>query len=148
MQVKSSISKYNSQDPSLVYDGNNLANDLYNVYASEAKACQFSYYTTSGKQVLLNLEAARQRLFNMSFDPYHCVELRWGARIPEEMASCNDDYTKKQWYQREQWLRNQTDRNYNARTDFSLDDLDGPKPGAGVLTAPDTDLVSYLKSIM
>jgi hypothetical protein len=147
-QAKNSMRKYRSQDPALVYQGENLAKDLFQVYATEATACQFSYLTTSGKKVILNLESARQRLFNMSFDPYHCVELRWGARIPEEMASCTSDENKKQWYSREKWLRNQTERRYDVRMDFSLYDLTSPMKGAGVATPPDIDIVTYLRSEM
>ena len=94
----------------------------------------------------MNLEAARQRLFAMSFDPYHCIELRWGARIQQELASCSDDRNKKSWYTQQQWLRNQSDRRYDVRMDFTLNELNGPKDGAGELQAPDVDIISYLKS--
>lgn len=145
-QAKSLIKRFQSQDPTLAYYGENLAVDLYRVYITEAKNCQFSYKTSDGKRVLLDLESARQRLFDMSFDPYHCIELRWGARSRSELSSCKDDANKREWYLHEQWLRNQIDRTYEARMDYSLSELDGPKPGAGVLSPPDTDIVSYLKS--
>lgn len=146
--AKSSIAKYRAKDPSIKYTGTNLAQDLFQAYAQTATACQFSYYTSSGKSVLMNLEAARQRLFNMSFDPYHCVESRWGARLPQELADCADDDNKKQWYAAEQWLRNQTDRRYDVQMNFSLEQLTGPLPGVGVATPPDVDIVGYLKSQM
>jgi len=147
-QAKSAIEKYRAHDPSIQYAGGNLAKDLYQAYASQAMACQFSYTTSAGKTVTMNLEAARQRLFAMSFDPYHCIELRWGARLPQELESCRDDTNKKQWYTQEQWLRNQTDRRYDVRMDYSLKDLTGPLPGVGVSTPPDVDIVSYLRSQM
>lgn len=144
--TKSNIEKFKKRDPSIRYNGGNLAQDLFNVYAQKAQACQFSYTTTSGRTVMMNLEAARQRLFAMSFDPYHCIELRWGARIPQELASCQDDANKRAWYDREQWLRNQWERRYDARMDYSLEQLTGPLPGVGIAAPPDVDIVSYLKS--
>lgn len=144
--TKANIERYKKRDRSIRYNGGNLAQDLFNVYAQKAQACQFSYTTSNGRTVMLNLEAARQRLFAMSFDPYHCIELRWGARIPQELASCQDDANKRQWYEREQWLRNQWERRYDARMDYSLSELTGPLPGVGLATPPDIDIVGYLKS--
>jgi hypothetical protein len=146
-QTKSNIQRYNKRDPAIEYNGGNLAGDLFAVYAERAKACQFSYTTTNGLTVKMNLESARQRLFAMSFDPYHCIEQRWGARIPQELASCTDDYNKQEWYKKEQWLRNQYDRSYDARMDYALDELNGPMPGVGIATPPDIDIVTYLKSL-
>ncbi len=146
--TRSTIEKYRAHDPSIKYSGGNLAQDLFQTYAQAATACQFSYTTSNGKSVLMNLEAARQRLFAMSFDPYHCVESRWGARIPQELEACADDTNKQQWYQQEQWLRNQTDRRYDVQMNFSLQELNGPKPGVGVAAPPDVDIVTYLKSQM
>lgn len=145
--TKSNIERYNRRDPAIRYSGGNLAQDLFAIYAKKATACQFSYVTSSGRTVLMNLEAARQRLFDMSFDPYHCIERRWGARIPQELASCADDTNKKAWYDREQWLRNQWERRYDARMDYALEQLTGPLPGAGIASPPDIDIVGYLKSL-
>ena len=51
--------------------------------------------------------AALARLFAMSFDPYHCVELRWGAAAGSpELATCPDDPARRGWYRAEQRLRN------------------------------------------
>ncbi len=147
-QTKRNIDLYKKGDRTIRYAGTNLAQDLYDIYAKKAMACQFSYKTTSGKTVMMNLEAGRQRLFDMSFDPYHCIELRWGARIPEELASCQDDSNKRQWYDQERWLRNQWERRYDARMDYSLPELRGPLPGAGIADTPDVDIVSYLRSQM
>lgn len=146
-QTKANIEAYKKNDPSIKYIGGNLPRDLFETYANKAKACQFSYTTTNNLTVTLNLEAARQRLFNMSFDPYHCVESRWGARMDGEMNACPDDNNKKAWYEKEKWLRYQIERRYDARMDFSLDQLVGPYPGAGVATPPDVDIVGYLKSL-
>lgn len=146
-QTKNNIERYNKRDPGINYAGGNLAADLLAVYSQKAQECQFSYTTTNGKTVTMNLEAGRQRLFNMSFDPYHCVEKRWGARLPEELNGCTDDANKNAWYEAERWLRYQSERRYDARMDYSLSDLTGPKPGAGIEAPPDIDIVGYLKSL-
>lgn len=145
-QTKANIERYKKRDPTIIYNGGNLAQDLFAVYAQKAQECQFSYTTTNKLTVKMNLEAARQRLFNMSFDPYHCVELRWGARLDQELAACLDNQNKRSWYEKEKWLRNQTERRYDARMDFSLPELTGPLPGAGIATPPDVDIVGYLRS--
>jgi hypothetical protein len=83
----------------------------------------------------------------MSFDPYQCIERRWGASDAGELASCHDADEKHAWYAAEQNLRNQIDRTYDARMDFSLADLQTPGAGKGVAKAPDTDALGYLMSV-
>ncbi len=83
----------------------------------------------------LTYEDARRRLFAMSFDPYHCLERRWGD-------ACNDDPLKQAWYDAEQNLRNQIERTYDAHMGFTLDELKKQPDVA----APDTDVRAYLMS--
>ncbi|MFM6927879.1 MAG: hypothetical protein ACKOX6_05405 [Bdellovibrio sp.] len=145
-QSKHLIQRYKSRDPQIVYNGGDLPGDLLKTYQSEARACQFSYTNSSGQSVMMNLDDARKRVFDMSFDPYHCPELRWGASSSQELASCRDDANKRAWYKQERWLRNQWERRYDVRMDFSLAELNGPKPGAGIANAPDVDIVKYLSN--
>lgn len=140
------ILRYRAGDSSINYSGANLAADLLATYQRASRSCQFSYTTSSGRAVALDLESARNRLFDLSFDPYHCVELRWGARSLQELSSCQDDANKREWFSRERWLRYQWERRYDARMDYSLDELTGPKPGAGLATPPNVDIISYLNS--
>lgn len=145
-QSKQLIKRYRAHDPGIVYNGGNLAADLLSVYESASKACQFAYTSSGGQKINLNVEDARHRLFDLSFDPYHCVELRWGAKSPQELASCSDNESKREWYRRERWLRYQWERKYDARMDYSLEELTGPKPGAGIAQPPDVNIVRYLTS--
>ncbi|UYL07609.1 hypothetical protein B9G69_011185 [Bdellovibrio sp. SKB1291214] len=148
-QAQKAINKHRAGDRMVRYNGGNLAKDLFAVYANEATLCKFSYTTSNRQTLLMNLEAARQRLYNMSFDPYHCPEMRWGARKPQELQSCTDDQNKRAWFDAERWLRNQIERRYDVRMDYTVDQLGaGPKPGVGTDTAPDIDIVTYLKSQM
>lgn len=145
-QSKDFISKWRNQDSGLVYAGADLAQELLDVYETEARACEISYLNSQKRPVPLTLEQIRLRLFHLSFDPYHCAELRWGAQSPEELGSCADNANKRLWYEREQRLRNQEVRQYEVRMDFSLEDLSKPLPGNGKDTPPDVDLPGYLRS--
>lgn len=102
-------------------------------------SCFFKYTKTDGSVKKLSYTDVGDRLFKLSFDPYHCAELRWGAS-GEELESCRDDNTKMGWYVNEQGLRNQIERTYDARMDV---DMSGTK-GLGVIKAPNIDLWSYL----
>jgi len=128
-----------------LYQGSDLKIDLLNAYLEKAQACRFSYTNSQGQRVALNLETVRTRLFDLSFDPYQCIERRWGAQ-GQELSSCQDDSRKNFWYERQRWLRNQVDRRYDVRMDYSPEELTGPLPGVGERQAPDVDVVGYLRS--
>jgi hypothetical protein len=130
-----------AHDPRLVYGGQDLPGDMLAAYDRAASACRISYLRSDGSQVSFGYEEARQRLFRMSFDPYQCVERRWGA-AGAELASCPDGQIKRRWYAAEQGLRNQIDRTYEARMDFSLGELEAGVPGSG--PKPDTDTREFL----
>jgi formylglycine-generating enzyme required for sulfatase activity len=131
----------------LLYTGSDLIDDMLAAYGREAGKCSLTYSRTNGTPVTLPYEDARSRLFQVSFDPHQCIERRWGATDPEELSSCPDGDIKRAWYAAEQNLRNQIDRTYDARMDFSLADLQTPGPGKGVPTPPDTDARAYLLSM-
>ena len=101
-------------------------------------------FSSDGSKASFGYEEARRRLFRMSFDPYQCIEHRWGAHTPAELSTCRDGARKRAWYVAEQTLRNQLDRTYDARMDFTLADLKTPGPGKGVPSPPDIDVRAYL----
>ena len=135
---------YQKGDSQIDYTGTNIKGDMLKSYLQTAHACKVNYRKSDGTGVGLNLEIVRQRLFALSFDPYHCPELRWGAHGEQELASCKDNTNKREWFKREVWLRNQIERVYDVRMDYTLDELTGPKPGVGVANPPDVDIVKYL----
>jgi formylglycine-generating enzyme required for sulfatase activity len=137
----------NGDTKHLLYTGRDLIDDMLAAYDREAGQCSVNYKRTNGAPVSLSYEEARKRLFLISFDPYQCIERRWGATDPEELSTCRDGEIKRAWYQAEQNLRNQIDRTYDARMDFSLADLQTPGRGKGVPTPPDTDARAYLMSL-
>jgi formylglycine-generating enzyme required for sulfatase activity len=131
----------------LLYTGNDLVADMLATYDREAGKCSLTYTRTNRAPVTLSYEDARKRMFLISFDPYQCVERRWGATDSDELSSCPDGAEKRAWYDAEQNLRNQIDRTYDARMDFSLVELQTPGPGKGVATPPETDARAYLLSV-
>ena len=137
----------NGDTKHLLYTGSDLVGDMLAAYDQEVGQCSVTYKRTNGAPVTLSYEDARKRLFLVSFDPYQCIERRWGATDPEELSSCRDGEIKRAWYESEQNLRNQIDRTYDARMDFTLADLHTPGPGKGVPQPPDIDARAYLISM-
>lgn len=130
----------------LDYAGTDIAGDLAAVYGEEAAACKVSYTASNGEVRELGFEEARSRVFDFSFDPYHCPELRWGARDPAELATCPDGETKRAWYDAQQRLRNQVERTYDVRMGFTLGQLKAAAPGSGQDDAPETDVMAALSA--
>ena len=138
------VRMYRAKDPKLIYKGNDLIAELIALYDRKAQTCSISYTRTDGSVVTFGYEEARKRMFALSFDPYQCIERRWGATRPEELATCPDTTLKAAWYDAEQTLRNQIDRTYEAEMDFTLEELRVPGPGRGVATPPDIDARRFL----
>jgi hypothetical protein len=143
-QVARFMALYQANDSKLKYKGQTLAVDMLTAYDRQAALCKISYTRTDGSVISFGYEEARRRLFAMSFDPYHCVERRWGASDPRELASCEDGAGKRAWYAAEQSLRNQLERTYDVQMGFSLGELSAHVSGSGVAAPPDTDVRTYL----
>ena len=144
-QVQRFVEWKNAGDARIHFTGSNLPAALLAAYDEEAAQCTITYLRSNGTPVNLGYEEVRRRMFDLSFDPYHCIERRWGATQPAELATCGDDTNKRAWYDAEKFLRNQIDRTYDARMDFDLVALKtGPGPGKGVLQPPDIDVRGYL----
>lgn len=142
--VQRYVAMYRAGDPKLVYAGRNLVADLIATYDREAKACQITYQRSDKSSVTLSYDDARRRLFAMSFDPHHCIELRWGASDARELGTCPDSVLKRVWYAAEQRLRNQLDRTYDTAMGFNLVQLKARAAGTGVDAPPDVDARAYL----
>ena len=146
-QVERFLRLHAARDRKINYRGTNLVADLIAVYDRETAACSVSYIRNDRSIVTLSYEQLRQRLFRLSFDPYHCVEYRWGA-TGVELSTCPDNANKRAWYAAEQRLRNQIDRTYEARMDHSLSELAQPGgEGKGADVPPDTDVRAFLIAV-
>ncbi|NCN28104.1 hypothetical protein GW915_11055 [bacterium] len=124
--------------------GADLKATLIKIYDADADQCRISYTRSNGATQELSLEEVENRLWKLSFDPYHCIEYRWGA-TDAELSSCNDDATKRAWYDAEQRLRNQIDRTYDTKMGFSLAQLRANAPGSGVDNPPVVNIREFLR---
>ncbi|MGV8997036.1 MAG: hypothetical protein ACOH12_08845 [Parvibaculaceae bacterium] len=148
--VRQFVLLHSISSPRLVYTGNDLVGDMLAAYDEESAACPTPYKTTNGRHITLTVDDVAKRLYKLSFDPYQCVERRWGASDPAELASCPDGAEKTRWYNAEQPLRNQIDRTYDVEMSNSVDQLErgpfGLQSGRGVETPPEIDIRAWLVS--
>jgi hypothetical protein len=135
--------------PGVDYQGDDLASDLLHTFDEKKMQCKITYKRMDGSYVVMNMAHVMERLFDMSFDPYHCPERRWGAK-GKELSTCRETEDKARWYDAQQYLRNQVHRTYNVQMGFTLDELGVPgetppeQGGIGVAAAPDINIKKYL----
>ena len=134
-------------DEQTTHDGDSLKKNLQRAYADETADCSITYTNSRGAQITLRLDELLNRLFVMDFDPYHCIERRWGATNRDELADCADDDVKTRWYNAEQRLRNQTERSYLNRPDFTLSDLEAHVSGSGTDRHAAVDLKDLIEHL-
>ena len=120
--TKDYMAKWQGKDPFFVYGGTNLKKDLIQIYNEVDAACRISYNDSQGQEVRMSLSTALGRLSRMSFDPYMCVERRWGAKSDAELRKCTDSSDKAAWYESTQFLRNQVVRDPTEVMGYSLED--------------------------
>lgn len=135
------------RDDRISYEGLNLKEDLKAAYAEGEAACTIYYVNSAGKRIGLTFTEAMNRLFAMSFNPYDCVERRWGAASEQELSTCPNSTSKNRWYTAMQRLRNQIDRTYETRMDFTVRDLEARAPGSGADMPPDIDVKLVIDTI-
>lgn len=141
---------YKARDAKVIYDGNDIVGDMLNAYEQASASCQLSYKKSDGRIQNLDFHSFAERLYAMSFDPYHCVELRMGATSGTELASCNQSSTKDAWYKAEQSIRNSLNRPYEKKMSWSLQELQNGaavSAGVGVTTQAPVNVKAYLKSV-
>jgi hypothetical protein len=115
-----------------------IAKKLLAVWNQSQASCKVSYPNSAGAQVRITMNDVQARLFDLSFDPYHCPEMRWGAypSAAAEFATCNTQSAEhKQRFADERTLRNLIDRPAAGT----------PTPiGFGPATPEDVDVVKLL----
>lgn len=100
-----------------------LKADFLNIYADVSRRCEIKYVNSAGVEVRMPFEIALSRLTRMSFDPYFCVERRWGATSKTELRNCQEQSDENDWYRLTQFLRNRTERDTNEVMGYTLDEL-------------------------
>jgi hypothetical protein len=115
------------RDPRIVYDGTDLRADLLTAYDAQAKSCDLTYLNSAKQPVPLTLgDLISARIYAISFDPYDCVELRWGA-AGAERETCSNGSKKNRWYAAESRFRQDLDRKDDGpRTLAALEDRKSP----------------------
>ena len=131
----------------IAFDGASLKDGLLEAYDEEAQNCSVTYTNSAGTEVMIGFDDLVNRLFALDFDPYHCVERRWGATSDAELATCTDDEIKTRWYAAEQRLRNQTERSYANRPPFTLNDLETHALGSGTDRPPPVDIRNLIENL-
>lgn len=114
------------------YEGLDLVKDLRDIYQAKSSACTLK--PTPKRTV--NLEFVLKNLFALSFDPYHCAELRWGL-------TCQASENKMAWYKAEQGLRNRLDRDNTIKTNYNVKTL--PDAPVSQVEKPDLDFDKLLE---
>jgi len=140
------ITMWINRDPRIVFDGSFLKQDLQQAYDQESKACKIVYMSSGKRPITLTYDDIIKRLYRVSFDPYNCIELRWGAQ-GDEAANCGDGRQKRAWYDAEQRLRNQSDRTYDAQMGFSIADLNAHGKWTGIDDPPPVDIKPLIDGI-
>ncbi len=112
------------------------------LYLQEAKACVIPIRDSLGQPRRILLDETLRRAFDMSFDPYHCPERRWGL-TGEAAAACPDGEIKTRWYAAQARMRNDVSRSYEY-SGFSLEELEARAPGSGADAPPAHDLGELL----
>lgn len=134
-KVEKFLQMADEHDKRLKFQGSReeLMQQLQQLYLAHAAKPAVHYQSSQSDEINVQLTFAQieDRLFKLSFDPYHCIELRWGA----ENRGTHDP-SEKDWYRAEQRLRNQVDRLYGVVMNFTLDDLKAKKDGSGQDTPP------------
>jgi hypothetical protein len=100
------IGMWLNRDPRIAYDGLDLKRDLLDAYDRQSQECAVTYLSSDKHPVTLHFDDIVRRLFAMSFDPYNCVELRWG----DDSSGCPDQAGKRRYYAMQDRQRHEVDR--------------------------------------
>lgn len=136
--VEKIVTLHKSGSSKVIYSGSDLVGDMLKAYDEAGASCNLSYTKSNGAHQAVSFQDMVSRMYKMSFDPYHCVEVRWGASSEAELASCQMSNEKWRWYKAEQRLRNSLERKYDKKMGWTLEDLEhradmnGQNPAASV----------------
>jgi hypothetical protein len=117
------MKRYLHRDPLFSYSGGNLKEDLIGIYRQQVEQCQITYQNSQGQKRTVGLKNIISRMARLSFDPYDCPELRWGADNQAEVSTCTNDQEKMEWYALQQFLRNSLEKDPSAVHGWTIEDL-------------------------
>lgn len=143
------VEKFYKGEKGVDFKGDDLAGALLHAFDEEKVKCRITYTRMDDTVVVLNLGHIMDRLWDLSFDPYHCPERRWGA-AGNELSTCEESKEKTAWYEAQKYLRYQVERTYDQRMGFTLAQMKSPADaapddgGLGILEPPKIHLKKYL----
>ena len=114
------INRLKSQDPLILYSGSvdSMRAELKKIFETDTQKCNFEFTDSLLIPRVLTLNETWPRVFDLSFDPYHSPERRWGLA-----PVSNESSVKENWYLAERTLRNQIERKYDLKMNFTLAEL-------------------------
>lgn len=121
--AKDWMNKSRNGYPLIDFRGANLKSEILRTYHSGIWRCRLSYPNSQGTYVPLSLALLIDRVTQLSYDPYACVERRFGATSQAELATCTDNAEKAEWHVLQQFLRNTVDKDNLATHGQSLEEL-------------------------
>lgn len=121
--AKEYLTRFNAHDPLVVYKGKDLKADMIAAFKKVGASCNVVYKKSDGSEANLTFHQLLMRLPLISFDPFLCPELRWGATSPEELSTCKDNAEKREWNKYTQFLRNNLNRDSAAFHGYTLEEL-------------------------
>lgn len=104
----------------MIYSGSNVNEDFLRIFNRIANNCVDQYKNSQNRGIQISLKDFIDRIYDVSFDPYHCPELRWGAK-GRELESCPEYRSgdkKMDWYNAQAFIRYTIDR--DTTTDYSV----------------------------
>jgi hypothetical protein len=151
LYIMDSVKKYfgNLKDGNLKFNGNasDLKEELQRTYAKVDSECMVNInVSSSGNNIYMGLTGLGQRLEYLSFDPYLCLQNRWGAMSSEEEAGCMSSSDKKEWSKALINLQVKTERNTEEKHGGDLTtNLDKSK--GIILRSEKYDLKEFLRNL-
>jgi hypothetical protein len=121
--AKTWMKRYQDKDPLISYRGQNLKSDLIAAYRQSVASCKITFKNSMGANTTIGLEALINRMAKVSYDPYVCPEIRWGAYLEADLATCVDSQEKREWSDLQQFLRNNLVKDTDAFHGYTLEEL-------------------------
>jgi hypothetical protein len=137
------IEMWVQRDPRVVYDGDDLKRDLLAAYDQQSASCDLTYLNSAKQPVPLTFNDTALRLYAISYDPYDCIELRWGAD-GDERKTCTQSPRKLRWYEAQQRFRSSPRK--SAGYAYDLEELEA-LGGKGLQPPPTVDVRTLIENM-
>lgn len=145
--AKELFEKWKAGDALYEFPEGNFKEHLIATYQRTALACSITYQNSRGQDVVLSFAGALSRVVDMSFNPYQCVEKRWGAQSGLEVSSCQPQGQELAWYEAEVVFRESLVRDGNANHGQSLSQLQSEAAARSQFDRTQFDILERLKEL-